>query len=610
MAAREEEKKQASRMESIVKNYEKKNQELEEREVEVRYRLQMLENTMPALMMWNMWRMMMAMQGQGVGAGVGVGGYPPSAPIPLASGNPKEEELILKLQALESRLNTENRMLQESRNAEEVLRNKVQDLERLLDSKDTNIMHILDRDALQDVEAFEKLSRMAKERVEMDRRIKDLELKEKMYQETLQQVDGMFADMEGNYTKQLQEKDDALYTKENQLAESEHKLRQASKLSEMNFQLQERLVQLESEMKRLTESLKKREAEREALEKEERRLNQELQDCLRELDVLKQEIEGPMKGQLEVQKKKALYLEEQLDKSQAEKLNLEAEHKNEVSTLKNRINQLNRELMESDVTIGELREEVQTLEMAIDDLRYMMSIEKANKEELKREFEAKIEEKERELEELRESMKSKPPAKSLRDELEEMIGLERDIVSTMVSGMGQDYSEELDVEDVANQQQLHITPNLSSKNPTELSKGDIELLNSKPPEPKQRLRNELKSKTVHEIKSLLKEIDGGEPLLDYESTKGIHDDRPIQSNYLPLDCQIAQDAVNTSSGKNIKGTVDNLTKAFQHSKTCKTCNEALGTFLGDLIKELGVRLPSVNVSIIRFTLVFLSFKSR
>lgn len=335
METQVEEKKQASRMEAIVKNYEKKNQELEERELEVRYRLQMLENTMPALMMWNMWRMMMTMQNQNPGMPMPtVTGSPQvtMGSIPLGGTNPKEEELLLKLQALESRLNTENRMLQESKNTEETLRNKVRDLEMVLDSKDTNIMHILDRDSGQDVEAFEKLSRMAKDRVEMDRRIKDLELKEKMYQETLQQVDVMFADMEGNYTKQLQDKDDALYKKENQLAESEFKLRQASHLSEINLQLQEKLGQLESEMKRLTDALKKRETERESLEAEEKRLNQELHECLNELDMLKQQVEGPMKGQLEVQRKRAMYLEDELEKMHSDRLIMEADHKNEVES--------------------------------------------------------------------------------------------------------------------------------------------------------------------------------------------------------------------------------------------------------------------------------------
>lgn len=334
MAAREEEHKQTTQMESLVKNYEKKNQELEEREMEVRYRLQMLENTMPALLMWNMWRMMVAMQqSQTTVAGAPPAPTRPGAPpVPGTLGpmNPKEEELISKLQALEARLNTENRMLQDSRNAEEALRNKVHDLEMILDSKDTNIIQILDRDPGQDIEAFEKMTKMAKERIEMKRRIKDLELKEHMYQETLQEFDGMFSDLEVNYTKQLKEKDDALSDKEAKLAETEFKLNQSKKISAENTQLHEKLVQLEQEMKILTEALKKRETERDALEREERKLNQELQDCLAELENLKRQVEGPMLGQLEIQKKKGLQLEQELERLKDEKFEMEANRKAEV----------------------------------------------------------------------------------------------------------------------------------------------------------------------------------------------------------------------------------------------------------------------------------------
>ena len=330
MAAREEEHKHISQMEAMVKNYEKKNQELEEREMEVRYRLQMLENTMPALLMWNMWRMMVAMQTQNAT----ISGMPPPhsgvPPIPNAMINSKEEELISKLQTLETRLNAENRMLQESRNAEEVLRNKVRDLEMVLDSKDTNIMHILDRDPGQDIEAFEKMTKMAKERIDMKRRIKDLEMKEVMYQETLQEFDGMFADLEGTYTKQLQDKDEVLYDRESKLAETEFKLHQAKKISEENAHLHEKLMQLEQEMKKLTDALKRREVERDALEREEKKLNQELQECLTELDVLKKQVEGPMMGQLEHQKKKSAQFEAEIEKLHNERFEFEAERKAEV----------------------------------------------------------------------------------------------------------------------------------------------------------------------------------------------------------------------------------------------------------------------------------------
>ncbi|KAK9508433.1 hypothetical protein O3M35_005992 [Rhynocoris fuscipes] len=60
------------------------------------------------------------------------------------------------------------------------------------------------------------------------------------------------------------------------------------------------------------------------------------------------------------------------------------------------------------------------------------------------------------------------------------------------------------------------------------------------------------------------------------------------------ECDIAQQAVSGASGKNLPRTMDNLSKAYQHSKVCKKCNETLGGFLADLIKQLGVKLPRVT----------------
>lgn len=67
--------------------------------------------------------------------------------------------------------------------------------------------------------------------------------------------------------------------------------------------------------------------------------------------------------------------------------------------------------------------------MAIDDLRYVVSLEKANKEELRKEYEAKLEEKDRLLEELSNSMNQESEGKSLREELDEMMLCSEDSLS-------------------------------------------------------------------------------------------------------------------------------------------------------------------------------------
>ncbi|CAH1399440.1 unnamed protein product [Nezara viridula] len=66
------------------------------------------------------------------------------------------------------------------------------------------------------------------------------------------------------------------------------------------------------------------------------------------------------------------------------------------------------------------------------------------------------------------------------------------------------------------------------------------------------------------------------------------------------DCQVAQEAVTNSTGRDIKGTVDNLTKAFQHSKSCTHCADhilsSLEKFVSD-VHELKRTLKSDRRSI-------------
>ncbi|KAL1122855.1 hypothetical protein AAG570_003181 [Ranatra chinensis] len=435
----EEEKKKvearqhANRLEALVHSYEQKNFELEEREMEVKYRLQMLENTMPALMMWNMWRMMCAMQGTTGGGSVQMG-LPPglrpeSATVDSTKGiNAKEEELLVKLKALETKLGNENRLLEESRLAEEGLRRKVRELETMLNRKDDDIIEILDRDPEEDVEVFEKLGKMARDRMDLDKRIKDLEMKEKLYQETLQQADTMFAEMEGGLTKQIREKDVELEEKESELqeieaelVESQSRLKKASMFSEISEHLQEKIEALESEVTRLREDLNKRERERQALELEEKRLQKELQNCEEQLDSIKQTVEKPLRADLESEKRKSKALEGQLEAAEEEA----------VSKLKRQISRLTRDMLENDVTISELREEVQTLETTVGELRFSLKATKESREDLKKLLESEVERRDKTIEELRKSISEKPK-KSLKEELEEVPKemIEQEIVSS------------------------------------------------------------------------------------------------------------------------------------------------------------------------------------
>lgn len=68
-----------------------------------------------------------------------------------------------------------------------------------------------------------------------------------------------------------------------------------------------------------------------------------------------------------------------------------------------------------------------------------------------------------------------------------------------------------------------------------VSKRTVEKIVSKLEMPKQEIFNkELKSNNTDEIEYLIREIDRREPLLDYESSKGIFQGLPNLNNILPL----------------------------------------------------------------------------
>ncbi|XP_073996527.1 uncharacterized protein isoform X3 [Rhodnius prolixus] len=621
MAGRESERRHISRMEALVNSYEQKNQELEEKELEVRYRLQMLENTMPALMMWNLWRVMMLQTGgRPVNMPTVPGIVPSSFPLAEPDNTPlnREEELMAKLKGLENKLNTETRLLEDSRLAEDQLRLKIKELENMLITKDNNIMEILNRDPEEDQEVFDRLSKLAKERIDMDRRIKDLELKEKLYQETLHQADAMFAKMEGTFVKQMKEKDDIINESEEKLAESEGRLKQAMKTSALTSKLQEKLDNMDQQVCQLKEKLLKKEQEREKLEREERKLHADYRENVEELHRLKETVEGPLMNQLELQKKKTANLERELSESEISFGKEREQHQSEVSALQSQIKHLSREILENEVTIGELREEVQTLEIAVVGLRSALAKAESDKEELKEVFEAKLEEKESQLEEAKKILTPVPPPRSLKEEFDDIIILEGQaseaIAQEILTAKGE--YRLVKVEDMINitseENEDRISENVFLQ--PEVEWPIMEPPSSPPPPPpigeeppeiyfdSQWIdvdENNMVTTVFAVNESELENSKLNEHSVQYFLptelvNTSVGEELPLFVTNLSAECEVAQKAVTGASGRNLPKAMENLSKAYQHSKTCKKCNETLGEFLGDIIQQLGVKLPRVK----------------
>ncbi|KAK9508432.1 hypothetical protein O3M35_005992 [Rhynocoris fuscipes] len=566
-----EERSHLSRMEQLVNTYEQKNQELEERELEVRYRLQMLENSMPALMMWNLWRMMM-IQTSG-GAVTNIQPPPGLTPHPGAYGrisgeapHNREEELMAKLKSLEVKLSTETRLLEDSRLAENQLRKKIKDLEKMLVSKDNNILEILNRDPQEDQEIFEKLSKMAKERVDMDKRIRDLELKEKIYQETLQQADNMFAQMEGSFLKQIKEKDDLISAQESCITDSNSRLRQASKSNVLAEKLQEKLVKLDEETAQLRDLLVRKDQEKERLERQLANLETELRNTISELESVRQTIVGPLTDQVEFHRKRAQSLEQELrDTTTRETAEMER-HRNET---------------------------------AVFEVRAELSKARSDSEELRERYEAMLEDKEHELEMMMKERSTAPivTPRSIKEELDDIIIIEGDggaetLVPEMRISKGTPEWKPMEAPRIP-------PPPLPSAEETPEITVDTQL--SECESTNQILAFNCIENDLHygsgqlydSSITIIKQKFTADNDVTVDSNSSL-DDTPLFLTNLPAECDIAQQAVSGASGKNLPRTMDNLSKAYQHSKVCKKCNETLGGFLADLIKQLGVKLPRVT----------------
>lgn len=328
---------QDDKIEALVDLYEKKNQELEEREMEVRYRLQMLENTMPALMMWNIWKMMLTMQGTSGPSNMPMG-TAPSMPLMSDMGvredefeaNPefnKEEELVVKLKQLETKLNTQNKILADSKATEDSLRIKLQQLENWMTGGNAPPLTTKDLDT--DVEMFEKLSKMAKDRMDMDRRIKDLELKERVFKETLEQADNMIAQLETQFKSQIHEKEQELQDVSVRLRDSELRLRTAEKTNSQTMLMQDRITLLEGAVEKLKKTLATRDREKERLEEEYNRLIKDVELSGEELDTMKKELTDA-KRKIEASKKSGKHLEDELTKAEFDREAAYTAHKGEV----------------------------------------------------------------------------------------------------------------------------------------------------------------------------------------------------------------------------------------------------------------------------------------
>lgn len=418
-----EARSQSTYWESMVSKYEERNYELEERAMELRHRLDLLEKTAPQILFLNMWKMMQqdpqmdiisqmmkslksssnrsrstsrerskskgksrnkskknqsrspsrspSRKGDNVECG-------PCSPC-LKQGKtslPLENKVL----ELEDELRT---LLEQKKNMEMI----VKDLETQLQRQNNNNRPFCEcsnerpatpgptSETLQpsasissaDLQLIKVVQDLKEKESEMKRRIDELEKREAAYMETLQQADEIWAEMESGYKKKISEAEQTETTLKDELKRMEKCRSQPVCPSPEIGELEESERELSSRADRLSKDNTRLASDNKRLESELNSLRDEL--FVRKADLVSNE---QLSKELTRQRKKSEDLELRLAEENATLQEADSLHCLEIDSLKVKLSRTTNELVHLEVTNGELREEVDTLESKIAELERTM----------------------------------------------------------------------------------------------------------------------------------------------------------------------------------------------------------------------------------------------
>ncbi|XP_023714854.1 protein MLP1 homolog isoform X5 [Cryptotermes secundus] len=479
----QESKAQLNYFEALVNKYEQRNYDLEEREVELRHRLEMLENSMPVLLMWNMWRLMQnteisrvevtdAMSSALVKASTGscVGDSDgsvlntslqlsvrrcPAYPDVVHSSRLRdveqeqektlaerhetentwrttEEWLRSRLQFLEAQTGLMNVEIQRYKESEDKYKKRISELEnefyimkngsQVTSNKASDPAHKtraeteLNQNQPMEVRSVKcgelgcerKLQELLQSEADMKKLISELETKERAYMETLQQADELWSDMENSYKKRISKAEDnesMLREKVRKLEEIETKLREAFQHDEENEMLLEKIQNMEKSGKMFTEKIRILKTEKDQLIEEINQLRDALQTVQNELEGTKKMVARPMKEELLKERKLSKTLQNEITKLERELRDKSNAQQAQINGLKMQLSKTSRELVDLECTNGELKEEVETLEAKISELKAVIEQQKQNEEKVIIKMSQTILQKEQELEEAKREMR-------------------------------------------------------------------------------------------------------------------------------------------------------------------------------------------------------------
>lgn len=322
---RNEARQHAARLETLVNQYEQKNFELEEKNLEVNFNLQTLEHLLTALLVWYIWHIMNIVKPYFCNS------------LTEHDSNVRRE---LTLQCSLCTKTSKNKIpeycfygfkKQQKTSSNENFFSDFDEDKECEYLKGNIVDSIYKHNFNSNVTTDQIISDFKNKCYRLENQLKELEEKERKYNIALQKSDEVWETMENNLKLQLQETEEELLKKQTELDRKETQIKKLIGNNEIELHLNERLLHLEEDIFGLHDLLNQKEKEKKTLLETQQRMLQELETYTEKLHNFKMHIEIPLREELELQNKKYKEIQKELEIQEKEKSTDEELHFTEVS---------------------------------------------------------------------------------------------------------------------------------------------------------------------------------------------------------------------------------------------------------------------------------------
>lgn len=307
-------------MEIIINEYEERNFELEEREMDVRYRLQILETAFPVLLFWNLYKILHAQRTPLNDVYI--------TPLTNVAALPEPTESLVPNYCNCSTLRAQN----------SELNSRIVVLEKDLKEKESVICKLNDygselRSQIYDLEDKLKLKQHGPElkhvtHSAINRKLQR-SLQEEVYVQTLQQADEIIGSIENDFKLKLEDIENTLIDKGWRLEECERKLAILSSSQAMEHHLMEKTQNLEADIITLKQMLRLRDEEKQALIEKQKCLLEEVENLNSFISEIKT-TQSELVKKLEAEKNTTKEQKKELQYKEQEICDIEHTHNNQV----------------------------------------------------------------------------------------------------------------------------------------------------------------------------------------------------------------------------------------------------------------------------------------